>query len=100
MSYHSDKKSADSLTIDKIKTNLPSLEININDLNFKFWQVDLQHRKEVSPSHFVAKVFDTAGDKIASLNVYSTYKVTALMSKSQYLSLLHDCIPLFVESIK
>lgn len=101
MSFHPKVEIPISLSAEKIKTAFPSLEIDINDLKFKFNEADLQYSSEANPSHFVAKVLDSERTEIASLNIYcKNLKMTALIKKSIFLQPIHNSISLFVEKLK
>lgn len=99
LSFHPDFEPQEILSPVKIKSLYPTLEICVNNLKFKFCEANLQFSLEECPSHFIANISNSENKKIATLNIYTNYKVTTLINKSFYLQQIHNVIPLFVESL-
>jgi len=100
LSFHPIKKSSFILSAEKIRISCPSLEIFIHDLTFKFNESDFQFCSELCTSHYVAKIINSENSQIASLNIYSNFKIVVMLKYSIYLQKIHDCIPLFVETLQ
>lgn len=100
ISFHLINKIDQTLSAEKIKDCCRSLEIKVNELTFRFDEADFDFSSTDNPSHFIVEVFYLDQLKIGTLNLYSNFKITAMVSSLEHLQMLHDYLPLFVENLK